>query len=301
MSTLFPLFLFQQYVTRPMSIMSHELPDALISTFWASVKPTDIVARKTGKKHFYFVQADESGFSSNKNYKRMAEKSYRMNLPRFTHSKWVKEHLDLNYGGENEYIGMGINHESFRPKNLGREATVFTIARSLYDKGFDIFVQAVNELYRRRKDFTIRIAGEQGIVNSYKENGTIKFPFEYVGWLSNDTELASHYEKSIFVNSGRFEALPMPPIEAMASGSSVVMTDMPGNHEFAQDNMNCLLCRPEDYRCFADKIGELLSSESLRSRLSMEAKNTAKGYTWENVSKRMKKFLENHDLYIDLS
>ena len=295
----FPFFLLQQYITRPMSIISHELPDAFISTFWASVTPTDRIARKKKKEHFYFVQADERGFSRNKNYKRMAEKSYRMNLPRFTHSRWVKEHLDLTYGGENEYIGMGVNHESFKPKNLEMEATVFTIARSLYDKGFDIFVKAVNELYTRRKDFTVRIAGEREIVDNMANNGIIKFPFEHVGWLSNDTDLASHYERSIFVNSGRFEAFPMPPIEAMASGSSVVMTDMPGNREYAKDNMNCLLCRSEDYIGFANRIDELLTSESLRRKLSLEAIRTAKEYTWKHVSIRMKRFLESHDLYAD--
>ena len=148
----------------------------------------------------------------------------------------------------------------------------------------------------RRNDFRVVIAGEGKTVKSMTEKKTIRFPFEYIGWVNDDSELAIRYTKSIFVNTGRFEALPMPPLEAMACGSSVVMTDMIGAREYARNNKNALLCPPGDHLCFAERIDELLSSESLRHEISKEGIKTASSYTWENVTTRMIGFLRQHGL-----
>lgn len=294
--SLLPLFLFQQYITRVAALDSQEIPDAFISTFWQSVTPTHYLARKRGRAHFYFVQADETGFSQNKTYKAMARKTYAMDIPKFTHSRWLKEHLDLNYGGENEYIGMGIDHDVFTTRDLEMEPTVFTIARKDYDKGFDIFVKAMNLLAKKRSDFKVIIAGDGKIVESLNEKKAMQFPFEYIGWVNDDQVLAMHYTKSVFVNTGRFEALPMPPLEAMACGSSVVMTNMVGAQEYARNNENALLCPPGDHSCFAERIDELLSSENLRRKISREGIKTASNYTWENVTTQLVNFLKRHGI-----
>ena len=296
--SLLPVFLFQEYIGRVATLYSNNIPDAFVSTFWQSVFPTEYVSRKRKKAHFYFVQADETGFSNNKTYKAMAEKTYKLNIPKLTHSKWVKEHLDVKYGGENEYIGMGINHESFKPRGKNKEATVFTIARKERDKGFDIFVKAMNEVWKGRKDFKVVIAGNQKFVEAMRSDNLIHFPFDNIEWLHDDNELSKWYETSIFVNTGRFEALPMPPLEAMASGSSVVMTNMPGAREYTHDYENALLCPAGDFRSFAEKIDELLSSEDLRSKISRAGIATASKYTWENVASRTVNFLRNHGLEV---
>jgi glycosyltransferase involved in cell wall biosynthesis len=62
------------------------------------------------------------------------------------------------------------------------------------------------------------------IVGSQK----IDFPYTYAGWVSNDTELAKLYQGSVFVNTGKHEALPMPPLEAMACGKPVIGTEVGG-------------------------------------------------------------------------
>lgn len=291
-----PLFLLQEYLTRPLSISYHKSADAYISTFWQSVIPTSKVTQRLKGVHLYFVQADETIFSSNSIYKKLAEKSYKTNISKFTHSMWIKEHLDSKFGGENTYIGMGINHDTFRVRNLAKEQVIFTIARGDPNKGFEVFVNAMNELIKTHPDLKIKIAGEQDIINKMKKGGLIKFPFEFLGWLNNDEELSKLYETSIFVNTGNFEALPMPPLEAMASGSSVVMTDMIGAKEFAKDGVNSLLCPAGDFKCFASKIESILHDDTQRGIYSKEGVRTVKRYRWEFVIARLTQLFEEHDI-----
>ena len=291
-----PFFYFQEYIIRVMTLKKYSDVDAFISTFWQTVTPTSRVAKELGKPHFYFVQADETRFSGDKVYKRLAQKSYQLNIPRFTHSKWVKEFLDSNYGGDNTNIGMGLDHEAFKPRKLEKEEVVFTIARSGKNKGFDIFVKAMNILFDKHPDIKIKIAGEGRIVQEMKNSGAIRFPFEFLGWVRDDGVLSQLYEKSIFINTGNFEALPMPPLEAMACGSSVVMTDMPGAEEFARNGQNCLLSKPGDFNSFSENVAELLESDSLRSMISKNAEQTAGKYTWDKTIQNFTGFLGEHGL-----
>lgn len=127
------------------------------------------------------------------------------------------------------------------------------------------------------------IAGEKRVT----EGLNLKFPFTHVGWINDDNMLADLYARSIFVNTGLHEALPMPPLEAMASGSSVVASDIPGAAEYARDGENCLLTRLGDPKDVAEKIGRLLDSPDLREKLATEGVTTARSYTWEKTVQRL--------------
>lgn len=281
-----PIFQIQQRITRVRALGAYKSPDVYISTFWQSVFPTMRVAQKNKKRQIYFVQANEATFGNNKFYSRKAEATYRLPLTKFTQSKWLQGFLNEKYSGNTEYIGIGIDHNKFKKKGFSAEDTVFTIARGGKDKGFDVFIKAMNSLHQQRRDFKVLIAGDPQIIERARLRYGIEFDYECLGWIYDDQKLAELYEKCIFVNTGRTEALPMPPLEAMACGSSVVMTDMPGGKEYARDGLNSLLCSPGDYGDFSEKIDKLISSKSLRQRLSEKAIETASVYTWTKVLDR---------------
>jgi glycosyltransferase involved in cell wall biosynthesis len=257
--------------------------DVYIATSWQSAIPTYFTSRRMAAPMLYFVQADETTFSRFPPFRRLAEKTYRLPVTRFTQSMWLKDFLERAYGGEVHYIGMGIDHEAFYPRSLPRERVVFTVARSDPNKGFSVFVQAMKLLSARQKDFQVLIAGERRMV----EGSGFGFPFTYLGWINDDHLLADLYARSIFVNTGLQEALPMPPLEAMASGSSVVVSDIPGAREYSRNGVNCLLTTPGNPRDVADKVEQLLESDQLRSHIAHGAVETASSYTWEAAVHRL--------------
>jgi glycosyltransferase involved in cell wall biosynthesis len=283
-----PSFIVGQEISKPLGLLTYrEVPNVYVATAWQTADPTFRIARIRNIRSLYFAQAHEVDFSKDPVVKKYAAKTYSLPMVRFTQSKFLKSYLDEKYGGVTHYIGFGINHSSFYPKDQDKSPLVFTVAREDPNKGFDIFVKAINHLRKKRTDFEVLISGSKVALTRQ----AISFPFNYLGWIKNDEELATLYRKTIFVNTGIDEALPMPPLEAMACGSAVVITNMRGAMEYAEDGYNCLLCPIGDYVSISESIDRLLSSETLRSSISKNAVSTANKYRWETVLKKFENVL----------
>lgn len=277
-------FTFKQKIIRPLILNTYERYDYYISTGWQTYSSAHMISEKNKSNLFYFVQADETTFSRNKTYKREVLKTYYNDTPKFTQSKYLVEHFKETYDQILDYIGLGVNHDVFKPIGYKKEKIVFTIFRDDPNKGFYVFVKAMNKLWNKRKDFTILIGGGTPERNRFN----IEFPFVCTGWISNDDELAHLYEKTIFVNTGVNEALPMPPLEAMASGSTVITSRIPGAMEFIEEGKNCLAFIPEDENDLIDKIESALDDTQLRLNLSKQAKVATLRYNWNTT---IEKFL----------
>lgn len=282
-------FKFAQQILEPASL-EHQCvnSDVLVATAWKTVNPLIAFSRKFSKKLCYFVQADEATFSLKNRYSKLAESTYYKEIPSFTQSRVLVDKFMDKYDVKLHYIGLGIDHNVFAPTEKEWKKTIFTIARFEHFKGFDTFVKAINYLWKIRKDFNIVIAGQETAL----QIEPIEFPFEFVGWIVDDIQLAKYYSGSIFVNTGRDEALPMPPLEAMACGSFNVSTNLPGIREYAVSGSNCILTEVDDYKGIAEAISLLLDNSSMRESISKEAIRTANYYNWEDTLNRLKSFFK---------
>lgn len=276
---LYPIFNVNQFILKPLILLSYPKPNLYVATNWQSFTPTYLMYRKYNVPMMYFIQADEAEFSNNKLYKKHAVNTYISDVQKFTHSKWLVEKFQNKYGTELINVGFGIDHNKFYPRNFRSDKILFTIARMGLTKGFPVFVRAVNRLWNFRQDFKVIIAGDKFAVNKEVFN----FPFEFLGWISNDELLADLYSRSIFVSTGLNETLPMPPLEAMACGGCVVMSLNGGSAEYAKGGENCLLTTPGNDKELTEKLNSILSQDSLREDLRFGAINTAKRYDWAKV------------------
>jgi glycosyltransferase involved in cell wall biosynthesis len=264
-----------------------------IATAWQTAFPVLKVSGMEGHPGMYFVQAYETTFSKHSIYKHFANKTYIYPLIRFTQSVWLKRFLEENYAGRTHYIGMGIDHDVFCPaKVIQHKPRILTIARTDPNKGFNIFIEAIRCLRKMRNDFEVVIIGEKAAVDSQE----MDFPYKFAGWITKDQELANLYQGSIFVSTGRHEALPMPPLEAMACAATVVITDTEGAREYTVDNQNCLLAPIDDAKAIASRINEALSNNSLREELTKSAISTASRYRWDMVARKLEEVIKKEGL-----
>lgn len=284
----FPMFWLKNYVLDPFSMMKFNDTDCYISTAWQTVYSGVRVSKSNKKPLLYFVQAYETSFGNNKLYWNLANNTYKMKLPMFTQSKWIKEYFKERFSEDVKWIGLGIDHNKFFPQGSNKKNQLFTIARPEFDKGFDIFVKAMNILWSRRRDVKIIIAGSRSALIDQD----IKFKFEFLDWIRDDHTLSKLYSESIFINTGRSEAIPMPPIEAMACGSSVIISNIPGAREFALDGQNCLVCNSNEPEEFSQKAEILLNDINLREELSENAIKISKNYDWRFVIERLFDFID---------
>jgi glycosyltransferase involved in cell wall biosynthesis len=286
----YPLFFLKNCLLDPWSIKRYSNFDVYVSTAWPTVYTGRILSKINRKPLLYFVQAYETtlGYRNPKLYKKLVDATYKMNLPMFTQSKWLKDYFREKFSLNVEWIGLGINHEKFYEKRVKKKKQIYTVARLEYDKGFDVFVEAMNLLWKERKDIKIVISGTRKALT----NKSINFEYEFLDWINDDDLLSNLYAESVFVNTGRREAIPMPPLEAMACGSPIVISDMGGAQEYAFNNKNSLVCNINEPASFSYAVQSILDNEDLRIRLSKNAVETAKAYDWNNVIERLSLFLE---------
>jgi glycosyltransferase involved in cell wall biosynthesis len=282
-----------EQVTYASSLLASAEPAVYVATAWETVFPVLRVSKMVGQPSMYFVQAYEASWSKLMIHKYFANKTYMYPFIRFTHGAWLKRFLEENYRGRTYYIGMGINHDVFRPAEvIQHKRRIVGIARIDPNKGFHTFVEAIRCLYKMRKDFEVVIIGEKQALHSQE----IDFPYKYGGWIAKDQELANLYQGSIFVSTGRHEALPMPPLEAMACAATVVITDTEGAREYTIDNQNCLLAPIGDAKAIASRINEALSNNSLREGLAKNAVSTASRYKWDIVARKFEEMAKKEGI-----
>jgi len=79
-------------------------------------------------------------------------------------------------------------------------------------------------------------------------------------------------------------------LEAMASGTPVVATSIPGYASVITHGQNGLLAKPQDERSIADALLTLIHDNNLRQHLIENGLVTAEKYSWENVSRQIDEY-----------
>ncbi len=75
----------------------------------------------------------------------------------------------------------------------------------------------------------------------------------------------------------------MPPLEAMACGTPVVVSDSGGVRDFAEDGENCVVVPARNPEALAEGIVRLLGDRELRARLGEAGVAAASAYTLERM------------------
>ena len=259
--------------------------DIIIATSWYTIIPT-IMA---GGKYVFFQDNMDAYFLYDywKGVKKYAEKALSSDITFLSISNYTDNTIkQFNSKGKILRVGTFIPDEFFRAqfvKPSQRKKMVMTIARANPLKGFDIFVKAMNEIYKKRNDFEIHIVNSDNV--SLGDLGFKYVEHPRLSWK----ELAILYASSyVFVYTSRLESFGLPPVEAMACGTPVVMTRTEGSKEYGIHNHNSLIAEVDDYKKIAEYVEYLLDNPSEADRLSSGAIETAKKFRFEEFMKRFK-------------
>jgi glycosyltransferase involved in cell wall biosynthesis len=91
-------------------------------------------------------------------------------------------------------------------------------------------------------------------------------------------DIASFYRScDLFVLPSLYEGFPLPPLEAMACGTAVVISDCGGMRDYAVDGSNALVVPTADTAAIAAAVARIAGDEPLRRRLIRTGYETAAG------------------------
>jgi glycosyltransferase involved in cell wall biosynthesis len=102
------------------------------------------------------------------------------------------------------------------------------------------------------------------------------------GWLSAAELDRLYRESTALVFPTRFEGFGLPPLEAMARGCPVIVSDIPVLHEVAGDA--ALYVEAHDPDAIATAIREVLESPVRRERMSQAGLARAADFSWEHTA-----------------
>jgi glycosyltransferase involved in cell wall biosynthesis len=108
----------------------------------------------------------------------------------------------------------------------------------------------------------------------------------FLGHLPEDKLAVMYRLAGVFVFPSLYEGFGLPPLEAMASGTPVVTSNVSSLPEVAGDA--AVLVDPYDPEAIADGIYRVLSDECLRRSLRAKGLARARQFSWESSVRRVR-------------
>jgi glycosyltransferase involved in cell wall biosynthesis len=119
-------------------------------------------------------------------------------------------------------------------------------------------------------------------VHQYQLHKYVRF----LGYLPEETLAVLYRLAGVFVFPSLYEGFGLPPLEAMASGTPVVTSNVSSLPEVAGDA--AVLVDPYDPQAIADGIYRVLTDEDLRVSLTRKGLARARQFSWETSVKRVR-------------
>jgi glycosyltransferase involved in cell wall biosynthesis len=201
----------------------------------------------------------------------------RMPVPVAAVSQHVAAILRARFGRRAPVWFNGIDLERFRPDGHPPGRRVLLVGNgALPFKGFQVALEALASAWRAGARFEVTRVSQAAV----QVNG-VPFPLENVVSPPQDRLPAIYREHDLFLFTSRYEAFPLPPIEAMASGVPVVATQCGGISTYALAGHDAVLCPVDDVGSLARAVSLVLSDPETGRRLAARGRAAAERFGWD--------------------
>ncbi len=209
---------------------------------------------------------------------------------------YISKYLPGNY----HIIPNGVDTQHYQARGPLREEykdgklNILFVGRLEERKGVGDLIRACAVVKNSFPDFRLIIAGPGLRLRLYYKTLARTLLNDHAIFTSfvPFNELPQYYRTAdIFcapANSG--ESFGIVLLEAMASGTPVVATNIPGYASVLTHGQEGLLAKPSNHRSLADALLTLLKDKQMRVRMAEQGLVTAEKYSWENVSRQIMDF-----------
>ena len=217
-----------------------------------------------------------------------------------TCSAYMREHVSDIYGLEEQNVAVvpnGIDPadlvplddlEALRARFADPgERLVLLVGRLVYEKGFQIALEALPGLIERVPNVRFVVAGsgthetelrQQAGDLGLEQHGT------FLGWIGDDLLHSLYRIADLTVVPSIYEPFGLVALEAMASGCPCLVADTGGLREVVPNADVGLRFRSRDARSLGTMAERLLTDADLRDRMVAEASEHVLTFDWADVA-----------------
>jgi glycosyltransferase involved in cell wall biosynthesis len=189
-------------------------------------------------------------------------------------------------------IPNGVDTKKFTPAS-SKDASQFTVlfvGRLDYQKGVDIIIDAVRHL-EHEKEIAYNICGTGPLRKEVERFADSRPNVHFLGYVPEDELVQLYKNASLFLMPSRRETFGLVAMEAMASGTPVVVTDTPGPRTFVNESYGRMV-PPTNSNALADAIQWfyhlfLEHPEKLKAMAGNARDICVKQFDWEHVADKL--------------
>src|SRR3954464_1661251 len=168
------------------------------------------------------------------------------------------------------------------------EQLVLLVGRLVYEKGFQLALDALPGVIRRVGGVRFLVAGSGPHEDELKqqakrlkldEHGT------FMGWIGDDVLHSLYAIADLCVVPSLYEPFSIVALEAMASGCPCIVADTGGLREVVPKEVG-LRFRPRSARSLGYMVEPLLTDAALRDRLVTEASEHVLRFDWDDIARQ---------------
>ncbi len=200
------------------------------------------------------------------------------------------------------YIPMGVDESVYAPKatssikdRYGAEYIVFSVGRLIDWKGMKYLIMAMREVVKKVHGAKLVIGGsgpEKANLERMARDLGLQDSVIFPGYIDASALSEYYHSSDVFVLpsinlNGQTEALGVVLLEAMASGTPVIGSNVGGIPDIIQDGYNGFLVPERSPKDLADRIVKLLLDRDLAKRFSANGYKTVnERFLWKDIGRK---------------
>ena len=188
----------------------------------------------------------------------------------------------------NMFSGIERDYDFRRQYALDNEKIILFMGRLVYEKGVQHLISAMPKILAGYHDAKLVIAGKGGMIDELKAQVNsmgISNKVYFTGYMDSKQVCKMYKCADVSVFPSTYEPFGIVALEAMLSGTPVVVSDIGGLNEIVTHGQNGMKSYAGNPNSIADSILELLYNPQLSQEVVKKAKNMVKNeYTWAKIA-----------------
>jgi glycogen(starch) synthase len=219
-----------------------------------------------------------------------------------TCSAYMRDHVSDIYGLDDARVAVipnGIDPLDLQPvEDLDalrarfaqpQERLVLLVGRLVYEKGFQIALEALPGVIERLGNVRFLVAGSgtaESELRAQADKLGLAAHGTFLGWIGDDVLHSLYRIADLTVVPSIYEPFGLVALEAMASGCPCIVADTGGLREVVPNEQVGLRFESRDPVSLAGMMERVLSDDALRDRLVAEASEHVLRFDWADIARQ---------------